>query len=119
LERLQRFQFEVIYRKGHKNADGLLRRQCESSGCKYCSKVEQKDIQAHSVTVAQIILPERNLKDWRREQREDSSSTKNLCGMKTGEHPSRFDIGSGDVSVRIYWLLSYYTYIYLYILYKR
>jgi len=83
LERLPRFQFEIIYRKGltHKNADGLLRRQCESSGCKYCSKVKQKDIQAHSV-VAQIIIPEKNLEDWRKKQREDLSLTKILHGDK-------------------------------------
>jgi len=120
LTRLQRFQFEIIYRKGltHKNADGLSRRQCESSGCKYCCKVEQKDIQAHSVT-AQIIIPEKNLGDWRREQREDTSLTKILHGMEKGERPSRSNIGTGDVSARIY--LSYWDTLVLKngVLYKR
>jgi len=79
VEKLQHFQFEVIYRKGqsHKNADGLSRRRYESSGCKYCSKIEQKEIQAQSVTVGQIILPEKNLEDWRKEQREKFSFNEN------------------------------------------
>jgi len=41
LEKLQCFQFEIIYWKGqsHGNADGLSRCRCEFSGCKYCSVI--------------------------------------------------------------------------------
>jgi len=44
LERLQQYQFEIIYRKGriHNNADGLSRRTCEAQGCKYCMKIEER-----------------------------------------------------------------------------
>jgi len=67
-----------------------------------CSKIEQKEIQAQSVTVGQIILPEKNLEDWRKEQRQDSVLMKILHGMETGVCPSRLDFGTRDVSSRIY-----------------
>lgn len=44
LERLQQYDFEIIYRKGkvHKNTDGLSRRPCEKNSCTYCTKIETK-----------------------------------------------------------------------------
>lgn len=58
LERLQRYQFEIIYRKGqsHGNADGLSRRLCESLGCKYCAKAEEKGVQNLSFQETEKIL---------------------------------------------------------------
>jgi len=54
------------------------------------------------VSVGQIILPEKNLEDWLKEQREDSGLVKIFQGMETGVRPSRSDFGTRDVSSRIY-----------------
>jgi len=62
-----------------------------------CSKIEQKEIQSQSVTVGQVILPEKNLKDWRKEQREDPVLMKILHGMETGVRSSRSDSKKGSV----------------------
>lgn len=38
IEKLQQYDFEILYRKGNsnKNADGLSRRPCEKDSCCYC-----------------------------------------------------------------------------------
>jgi len=71
------------------------------------------------VTVGQIILPEKNLEDWRKKQREDPVLMKILNGMEIGVHPSRSDYGTRDASFRIY--ISYWDALILKdgVLYKR
>lgn len=46
IQRLQEFNFDVIHRSGakHANADALSRRPCTTSGCRYCSRLEEQHI---------------------------------------------------------------------------
>ncbi|XP_011858923.1 PREDICTED: uncharacterized protein LOC105556439 [Vollenhovia emeryi] len=104
LERLQRFEFEIIYRKGcsHGNADGLSRRPCESLGCKYCAKIELKGTQEPSEIVARITIPKKSMEDWRKDQTEDPSLLIFISGKETGERPICSENVIGDISFRIY-----------------
>jgi len=74
MERLQQYDFEMIYRKGisHKNADGLSRRLCANNSCQYCARVKVKK-PSNLETIARITLFEENLENWRKEQFEYSS----------------------------------------------
>ena len=42
--KLYQYDFKILHRKGisHSNADGLSRRPCDNSSCKYCFNVESK-----------------------------------------------------------------------------
>lgn len=46
LERLQQYNFEIVYRSriSHKNADGLSRHPCQKFLYNYCIKIELKDL---------------------------------------------------------------------------
>src|SRR5580765_2349779 len=126
LERLQQYEFEIIYRKGlsHRNADpddypdGLSRRLCELNGCGYCSRVGKKmsDIDK---TVARIVLEGKNFEEWRQAQQMDLSISFVLQGKTAGQRPSRSQIPVGDIPAQIYW--SYWDSLVLKdgILYKR
>lgn len=60
LERLEQYDFEILYRKGnfHLNADGLSRCPCEKNPCKYCTKVKKvKDVERLE-KIGRIILGE-------------------------------------------------------------
>ena len=108
LERLQQFEFEIVFRKGqfHGNADGLSRRHCESQGCRYCAKIEENCARESrkTITLARITLAEENLEEWQREQKEDPSLSVIFRGKETGVRPLRTEVS--DVSTRIY--LSYW-----------
>jgi len=75
-ERLQQYNFEVCHRKGrmHGNADGLSRRPCLETKCKYCSRIEiqiAQDILREEGTVGRVILGGDSTGEWRKEQLED------------------------------------------------
>lgn len=42
--------------KVHKNADGLSRRPCAEFECKYCSRIEKKEVREREKRVARIVL---------------------------------------------------------------
>ncbi|XP_011860227.1 PREDICTED: uncharacterized protein LOC105557572 [Vollenhovia emeryi] len=86
LERLQRYDFEIIYRKGllHGNADGLSRRLCESIGCNYCTKIEKKTAHEPEKIVVRIVIPERSQLEWRKDQREDPDLAIVVSGKEAG-----------------------------------
>jgi len=99
LERLQQYEFEVIYRKGqlHRNANGLSRRPCSELGCAYCAKVELKEN-----SVFRIILGENNLGEWQNRQMRDPTISMFLQGKEKNERPNLREI-SREVSSKIYW----------------
>lgn len=105
LERLQKYEFEIIYRKeqSHKNADGLSRRLCELYGCEYCAKVETKSTKEMGKAAARIVLERESLEKWRKGQEEDPSISIILRNKKAGVRPSRSEIAAQDISVQIYW----------------
>ncbi|XP_018378045.1 PREDICTED: uncharacterized protein LOC108770817 [Trachymyrmex cornetzi] len=102
LERLQAYDFEVLYRKGlaHGNADGLSRRPCEDFGCQYCGKVEAKEALKQENLIARISLSEENSEIWRKEQLEDPNISIFLLSKETGERPAWREIASRDVLQR-------------------
>lgn len=73
MERLQKFEFEVIHKKGqyYENADRLSRRLCDTFGCEYYAKIEKKS--AEEKMVACIVLANEDFKEWREAQQKDSS----------------------------------------------
>ncbi|KYN16148.1 hypothetical protein ALC57_11602 [Trachymyrmex cornetzi] len=105
LERLQAYDFEVLYRKGlaHGNADGLSRRPCEDFGCQYCGKVEAKEALKQENLIARISLSEENSEIWRKEQLEDPNISIFLLSKETGERPAWREIASRDASAKVYW----------------
>lgn len=92
MERLQRFQFQIVYRKGqpHKDADGLLRHLCESFECKYCAEVEQREIQQPIETVVRIVFSSWDLMEWQRGQKEDLSLATIYQAILEGKRPLHF-----------------------------
>ncbi|XP_072766397.1 uncharacterized protein [Anoplolepis gracilipes] len=100
IERLQQYQFEVVYRKGriHQNADELSRCPCEGFECNYCKKVELKEN-----LVARIVLEEQNLEEWRNRQMEDPIISIFIQGKESGKRPLREEIAELDISAKIYW----------------
>ncbi|XP_018378085.1 PREDICTED: uncharacterized protein LOC108770849 [Trachymyrmex cornetzi] len=85
-ERLQQYDFQVIYRNGilHGNADALSRRPCK-------------------ILLLGLFLAEDNGETWRQEQLEDPSIAIILQGKETGIRPSWQEIASRDASAKIYW----------------
>lgn len=61
LELLQQYDFEVRHRggKSHGNADVLLRRPCEESSCRYCYKIEEKEVTISEREIKRIILEDK------------------------------------------------------------
>lgn len=106
LERLQEYDFEVVHRRGesHKNADGLSRRLCETFGCKYCTKVEEKNAVENEKMIARIMLSREDLGNWRKEQEEDSDIAIILRGKKEGIRPPRSELAAQSISAQLYWM---------------
>jgi len=102
LERIQQYDFEIIYRggKSHGNADGLSRRPCVEKSCNYCNKTELKEKEK----IARIILGGNNLENWRKEQLEDATLVKIIRGKEEGQRPARQEIASEGPSAKAYWL---------------
>ncbi|KAL6418614.1 hypothetical protein ACFW04_011960 [Cataglyphis niger] len=98
-KRYNQYDFEILYRKGnsHLNADGFSRRPCEKNPCKYCTKVEIKDVGGLE-KIGRIILRKEVSNEWRKEvisilkEARDSSSgghfgvTKILAKIRQGFH---------------------------------
>jgi len=86
MERLQQYDFEIIYRKGvlHINADRLSRRPCENTKCQYCAKIEVKEA-LKTEDIAKIVLSEENLQTQK--QLEDPGISIILQGKETGIRP--------------------------------
>jgi len=105
MEKLQQYEFEVIYRKGklHANADGLSRRPCAEDQCRYCARVEIKEAQKQEKLVARVVLAESNLMDWRQEQLQDSEISIFLQGKEIGERPVWQEIASKGIAAKVYW----------------
>lgn len=107
LERLQQYDFEIIYRKGqsHKNADGLSRRPCLEINCKYCSKIELKDLIEKESKIARITLTinQINSEEWRKDQLEDPDVAIFVKGKEEGRRPSWQEIAARDTSAKVYW----------------
>jgi len=102
LERIQQYDFEIIYRggKSHGNADGLSRQPCVEMSCGYCNKTEFKK----KKKISRIILGGDNLENWRKEQLEDTMLMKIIRGKEEGLRPSRQEIASENLSIKVYWL---------------
>jgi len=104
LERIQQYDFEIIYRgdKSHGNADRLSRRPCVEMSCSYCNKTELKEKEK----IARIILGGNNLEKWkwRKEQLEDATLMKIIRGKEEGQRPARQEIASEGPSAKAYWL---------------
>lgn len=90
VERLQQYDFEVVYRKGvlHRNADRLSRRPCVEIDCRYCAKVELKDASNGESAIARIVFSGEDFDNWRKEQLEDPNVAVILLAKKTGVRPS-------------------------------
>jgi len=102
LERIEQYDFEIIYRggKSHGNADKLSRRPCVEMGCGYCNKTEFKKKEK----IGRVILGRDNLENWRKEQLEDTTLMKIIRGKEEGLRPSRQEIASENLLTKIYWL---------------
>jgi len=105
MEKLQHYEFEVIYRKGkfYANADGLSRRPCASAQCRYCARVEIKEAQKQEKLVARMVLAENNLIDWRQDQLQDPEISIFLLGKEIGERSAWQEIAAKGTSARVYW----------------
>ena len=99
IERLQQYDFEVIYRKGevHKNADGLSRRPCEEDSCNYCTRIETKE----GKVVNRIIFEIDKQQEWRLEQLKDPIVSIFLLGKEIGKRPEKRELERNETA-RIY-----------------
>jgi len=99
MEKLQQYNFEIIYRKGrfHANVDGLSRRPCASAQCRYCARVEMKE-----GFIARMTL-ENNQIDWRQEQLNDSDISIFLLGKGIDTRPMWQEVASKRTAAKIYW----------------
>jgi len=107
-ERLQQYNFEVCHRKGqiHGNVDGLSRRPCLETKCRYCSKVEvqiAQDILRKEETVGRLILGGDSTEEWRKEQLEDSIVSIFLQGKESNCRSSWEEVAGKGISSKIYW----------------
>lgn len=105
IERLQEYDFEIIYREGksHVNADVLSRRPCVETGCKYCEKVEAKEGSAQEKVVASISLGVNVSEDWRDSQSQDEELQVIMQALKEGVRPSWQSISSSGHVTKAYW----------------
>ena len=85
LERLQQYDFDVCYRSGkaHGNADGLSRRPCLETSCRYCAKVELNE-GSKEETCGRIVFTRENLQDWRSAQLQDLVISKIIQAKEAG-----------------------------------
>jgi len=107
-ERLQQYDFEVCHRKGrmHGNADGLSRRPCLETKCKYCSRVEvqiAQDSLRKEGTVGRLILGGDSTGEWRRKQLEDPVVSIFLKGKEQNYRPNWEEVAEKGISSKIYW----------------
>ncbi|KMQ87964.1 krab-a domain-containing protein, partial [Lasius niger] len=105
LERLQQYNFEIIYRKGqsHRNADGLSRRPCAEIDCKYCAKVELSDLAEEEKKISRILLEETTSEEWRRDQLEDPNLAIFVKGKEEGRRSLWQEVVARDSSAKVYW----------------
>lgn len=99
IEKLQEFNFEIQHRAGkaHSNADALSRRPCEAKSCKYCKRLDERELLPAYVTTitcdmsksqdAYICL--RELRGWPR----------------NGTRPPRNEMIASDPTVKAYWFM--------------
>lgn len=104
LERLQHYDFDVCYRSGkaHGNADGLSRRPCLETSCRYCTKVELKE-ESEKGTFGRLVLAEDSLQEWRSAQLRDSSIAEIIRAKEAGKRPNWQEIASKETPLKIYW----------------
>jgi len=104
MEKLQLYDFEIIYRKGrlHANADGLSRRPCASAQCRYCARVEMKETHKQEGLIARMAL-ENNQMDWRQEQLNDPDISIFLLGKEVDTRPMWQAVASKGMAAKIYW----------------
>ncbi|XP_077277424.1 uncharacterized protein LOC143905721 isoform X1 [Temnothorax americanus] len=88
LERLQQYDFDVYYRSGkaHGNADGLSRRPCLETSCRYCAKIELNE-ESEEKTCGRIVFVEENLQEWRSAQLQDPIVSKIIQAKEAGRRP--------------------------------
>ena len=82
------------------NADGLSRRPCDNSSCRYCLNVESKYEVGNSV--GRIIFEEIAQSDWRNHENQDDDIRAILKSKKEGVNLSWQDISSGDEYMKVY-----------------
>jgi len=104
MEKLQQYDFEIIYRKGrfHANANGLSRRSCASAQCRYCARVEMKETHKQEGLIARMAL-ENNQMDWRQEQLNDPNISIFLLGKEIDTRPMWQEVASKETVAKIYW----------------
>ena len=103
MERLQEYDFEIMYRKGlsYKNADGLSSRPCASKQCRYYANVELKDTAKQENSIRRRALVEENFEERRRGQLEDSCISLFLSKKETSVMARSSNEGHGDQSLLV------------------
>lgn len=105
LERLQQYDFDVVYRSGkaHGNADGLSRRPCSKDDCHYCTKVEAREKDFAKRNVARI-LAQGSSETWRVGQLQDQEISMFLQAKEAGlERPGWQEVAPQGKTPKIYW----------------
>ncbi|XP_077260905.1 uncharacterized protein LOC143896767 [Temnothorax americanus] len=104
LERLQQYDFDVCYRSGkaHGNADGLSRRPCLETSCRYCTKIELNE-GSKEETCGRRVFAEENSQEWRSAQLQDPVVSKIIQAKKAGRRFDWQEISPGEPSLKIYW----------------
>lgn len=102
---MQQYDFAICYRSGksHRNADGLSRRPCQDEACRYCEKVETREVTVVEGEVGRIILSEENFGDWHTAQLEDPATSTFLLAKEVGERPLWREVTAHEDSTKVYW----------------
>ena len=105
MERLQQYDFDVLYHRGkvHNNADGLSRRPCLETLCRYCIKVESNEESSKEEIFGRLVFSNENFQEWRAAQLQDAVVSKIIHFKEAGTRPDWQEIASGDPSLKIYW----------------
>ena len=105
VERLQQYDFDIFYRSGkvHKNADGLSRRPCLETLCRYCIKVELNEESSKEEILGRLIFSNKELQEWRSEQLQDSVVSMIIRAKEAETRPNWQEVASGEPSLKIYW----------------
>jgi len=105
-ERLQQYDFQVIYRKKilYGNADALSRWSCVAIKCQYCARSEAKEAVKLEKYCSDCIVWG---KFWNLAPRAVGGLHPSIAiilqGKKIGIRPSWQEIASGEASIKIYW----------------